>query len=143
MSRDLVFRISSGIQNSVASVKLPSTNLTTLSTAVTGIEVLTSVENSSDDDGGDDGSNDYITYNNGTTTKRTAIKSCGAMPRRLSFSQNGSQEDIFSSTSETKENKDAVDDSINSTTGRVQTVKQKGISITRGSETPQVSQTTK
>jgi hypothetical protein len=67
-------------------------NSTTLSTTVIGIKVYTSVENSSDDDGGDDGSddsdgsNDYIIYNNGTTTKQTAIKSCGAMPRRLLFS---------------------------------------------------------
>jgi hypothetical protein len=59
----------------------------TLSTAVIGIKVYPSVENSSDNDtsNNSDSSNNYIIYNNGTTTKRTVIKSCGAMPRCLSF----------------------------------------------------------
>ena len=91
MSYDPVFRISSSIQNSITSVKLLSMNSTTLSTAVIGIKVRTSVGNSSDDDSRDDGSddsdgsNDYITYDDGTTIKRTAIKSYSAMPRRLSL----------------------------------------------------------
>jgi hypothetical protein len=153
MSHDPVFRISNSIRNSVASVEFPSTNSTTSSTAVTGIEVRASVENSSDDDGGDDsdgsnedGGDDYFTYDDGTTAKRTAIKSCGGVPRRLSFNQNGSQEDGFFITSKTTEDKDdgaIVAYRTSSTTGRVQAIKQRGLSETQASGTPQVSQTTK
>jgi hypothetical protein len=114
MSHDPVFRISNGIRNSVVSAKSPSTNSTTSGTAVSGIEVRTSVENSSDDDsggdggdGGDnsdasDGSNDYITYDDGTTVKQTARKACGGVPRRLLLSQNGSQKTFFPSLAKPK-----------------------------------------
>lgn len=126
MSHDLVFRISNGIRNSVASLKSLSTNSTTSVTAVADIEVRSSVKNSSDDDGrdssdgsnddsgdnngdnsdGSDGSNDYITYDDGIMVKQTARRACNGVPRRLLLNHNGSQKGIFSTTGKTKEDKD-------------------------------------
>jgi hypothetical protein len=61
-------------------------------TAVISIEVRAFIENNSDNDGGDDndnsnkdGGDDYFTYDDGTTVKRTIIKSYNSVPRRLLF----------------------------------------------------------